>query len=60
MEKNPDAVALGRLGGRASWDKLTPEQRKERVSKAGKNRWKNRATSEALDKDNTHVNITEQ
>jgi hypothetical protein len=41
--KNPNAVALGRLGGlkggkvRAS--KLTPEQRKEIAKKAAQKRW---------------------
>lgn len=43
-EKNPAAVALGRLGGlkggKARADKLTPEQRKEIASKAAKSRWK--------------------
>lgn len=26
-EKNPAAVALGKRGGRARWDKATPEER---------------------------------
>jgi hypothetical protein len=42
--KNPAAVALGRLGGlkggRARADKLTPEQRKEIAKKAAQSRWK--------------------
>lgn len=42
-EKNPHAVALGRLGGvkggRARAEKLTPEQRKEIAKKAAKARW---------------------
>lgn len=43
-EKNPAAVALGRLGGlrggKARAAKLTPEQRKEIARKAAKKRWK--------------------
>lgn len=43
-EKNPAAVALGRLGGlqggKARAAKLTPEQRKEIAQKAAKTRWK--------------------
>lgn len=42
-EKNPAAVALGRLGGRkggpARAAKLTPEQRKEIARKAAAARW---------------------
>ena len=42
--KNPHAVALGRLGGlkggKARFQKLTPEQRKEIARKAAKARWK--------------------
>jgi hypothetical protein len=42
--KNPDAVALGRLGdledGKAGASKLTPEQNKEIVKKAVLTRWK--------------------
>ena len=41
--KNPNAVALGRLGGlkggRARASKLTPEQRKEIARKAAQKRW---------------------
>jgi hypothetical protein len=41
--KNPNAVALGRLGGlrggRARADKLTPEERSEIARKAAKARW---------------------
>lgn len=41
--KNPAAVALGRLGGlkggRARANKLTPEQRKEIAQKAANTRW---------------------
>jgi hypothetical protein len=43
-EKNPHAVALGRLGGakggKARAEKLTPEQRSEISRKAAKVRWK--------------------
>jgi len=42
--KNPNAVALGRLGGlkggKARFEKLTPEQRKEIAQKAAQARWK--------------------
>lgn len=42
-EKNPHAVALGRLGGakggKARAEKLTPEQRSEISRKAAKARW---------------------
>jgi hypothetical protein len=41
--KNPHAVALGRLGGlkggKARFEKLTPDQRKEIARKAAKARW---------------------
>jgi hypothetical protein len=43
-EKNPAAVALGRLGGKkggiARAAKLTPEQRREIAKKAAAARWK--------------------
>lgn len=42
-EKNPAAVALGKLGGlkggKARAAKLTPEQRSEIAKKAAKKRW---------------------
>ncbi len=42
-EKNPAAVALGRLGGlkggRARKNALTPERRKEIAQKAAQSRW---------------------
>jgi hypothetical protein len=42
-QKNPAAVALGRLGGKkggpARRDKLSPEQRVEIAQKAAKARW---------------------
>ncbi len=34
--KNPSAVALGRLGGKASAAALTPEERSQKASRAGK------------------------
>jgi hypothetical protein len=41
--KNPNAVALGKLGGlkssEARFKKLTPEQRKELAQKAARARW---------------------
>jgi len=41
--KNPAAVALGRMGGlkggKARADKLTPEKRKEIAKKAAEKRW---------------------
>lgn len=46
-EKNPHAVALGRLGGlkggKARAEKLTPERRKEIARKAARERWKENA-----------------
>jgi hypothetical protein len=46
-EKNPAAVALGRLGGlkggKARFDKLTPERRKEIARIAAAKRWKNKS-----------------
>jgi len=42
-QKNPAAVALGRLGGlkggKARFNALTPEQRKEIAKKAAEKRW---------------------
>jgi hypothetical protein len=42
-EKNPAAVALGKLGGRkggkARAEKLSPERRKEIAKKAAEARW---------------------
>jgi len=44
LEKNPAAVALGKLGGlkggKARAASLTPERRKEIAIKAAKKRWK--------------------
>ena len=48
-EKNPAAVALGRLGGKkggkARADKLTPEERRAMARKAAAARWHGRTTS---------------
>jgi hypothetical protein len=38
-DKDANAVALGRKGGKARRNSLTPEQRKEIASKAAKTRW---------------------
>ncbi len=47
-EKNPNAVALGRLGGKkggkARAEKLTPEERKEIAKLAANARWKKSET----------------
>jgi len=37
--KSPAAVALGRKGGKASAQKLTHEQRREKARKAAQARW---------------------
>ena len=37
--KNPAAVALGRMGGKARASKLTPERRSEIAKKAAAKRW---------------------
>jgi hypothetical protein len=46
-EKNPAAVALGKLGGKKGGEarakKLTPEQRKAIAQKAARARWDNRS-----------------
>lgn len=39
--KDPAAVSMGKRGGKARADKLTPEQRAEIARKAAKGRWKN-------------------
>jgi general stress protein YciG len=36
MAKDPHAAALGKKGGKARMDDLTPEQRKELARKGGK------------------------
>jgi hypothetical protein len=45
--KNPNAVALGRLGGlkggKARTEKLTPERRKEIAQRAANARWKRKS-----------------
>jgi len=38
-EKNPNAVALGRLGAKARQEKLTPDQRRAIAQKAIRTRW---------------------
>jgi hypothetical protein len=38
-EKNPNAVALGRLGAKARQEKLSPEQRRSIAQKAIRARW---------------------
>jgi hypothetical protein len=38
-EKNPNAVALGRLGAKARQEKLTPEQRRAIAQRAIRARW---------------------
>jgi len=59
-EKNPAAVALGRLGGlkggNARAASMTPEKRREIAQRAAKQRWANReskvvesATDQAMD-----------
>jgi hypothetical protein len=38
-EKDPNAVALGRKGGKARLQKLTPEERSDIARRAVKARW---------------------
>jgi hypothetical protein len=38
-DKNPNAVALGRLGAKARQEKLTPEKRREIAQNAIRARW---------------------
>ena len=49
-EKNPAAVALGKLGasksGKARAEKLSPERRKEIARKAAKARWEKKRREE--------------
>lgn len=45
-EKDLNAVALGRKGGRARRIKLTPDQRKEIAVKAAKARWAKKLSTE--------------
>ena len=51
-EKNPAAVALGRMGGlkggNARAAKLSPEERKEIAQRAAKQRWANRKSIELV------------
>jgi hypothetical protein len=50
-EKNPAAVALGKLGaskgGKARAEKLSPERRKEIAKKAAEARWAKKRQQEA-------------
>ncbi len=39
-EKNPAAVALGQLGGRAAQAQLSPEERTRRATAAAEKRWR--------------------
>jgi hypothetical protein len=41
-KKDPAAVELGRKGGKASAERLTDEQRKEKARKAARARWTKR------------------
>ena len=41
-QKNPNAVALGSLGGRAAAASMTPEERTARAEKAGNASWNKR------------------
>lgn len=45
-EKNPAAVSLGKLGGKASAEALTKDQKLARARKAGQARWANRSPDE--------------
>ena len=51
-EKNPAAVALGRMGGlkggKARAEKLSADQRKEIAQRAAKQRWANRKSIELV------------
>jgi hypothetical protein len=46
-DKDVNAVALGRKGGKARRNKLTPEQRKEIASRAAKARWAGKRSSDS-------------
>lgn len=45
MKKNPNAVSLGSLGGLATAQSMTPEQRTERATKAAKARYAKKKAS---------------
>lgn len=47
--KNPAAVALGRMGGKARAEKLSPERRRAVARKAAKSRWKAGAVRETTE-----------
>lgn len=38
-QKDPHAVYLGKLGGKARTEKMTPEERREIARKAARARW---------------------
>ena len=40
VKKNKAAVALGRKGGKANAEKMTPEERSKAAAHAAKERWK--------------------
>jgi len=44
--KDPAAAALGRKGGRARAERMSPEQRRAAARKAAKSRWKAAAVRE--------------
>jgi hypothetical protein len=46
-EKNANAVALGRLGGKARLKKLSPDRRREIAQKAIRTRWERAKKKEA-------------
>jgi len=48
-KKNPNAVALGRLGAKARQEKLTPEQRRAISQKAIRARWSKQRKKNATD-----------
>jgi len=48
-KKNPNAVALGRLGAKARQEKLSPEQRRAIAQKAIRARWSKQGKKNATD-----------
>ncbi len=50
MPKNPAAVSLGKLGGKARAKSLSPARRAEIASKAAKARWAKAETEEETKK----------
>jgi hypothetical protein len=47
-KKNAAAVRLGRLGGKATAKKLTPEQRRASAKKSAIARWSGRKTDDSI------------